>query len=503
MFFLKTNSQLWWYENSLQEITWDIESAIVTIWSTYKEQFLEKNTFILNFWHYSGQNWFIIYCLLRNICFKVDEKLALDLWIQHIFNLLYKFSAHAAIAIEWCRVRWSFNDICSSFEKVILYTYDDLLQYSLFTQVEKIWNTYSAISKFSYELLSHIKIETELISNISWWEDNNRWIAIAKSESEAIERYSASAFWDWWNTIKTKATNVALAPHIMWDSILQQDIDCQLVSSLTGHDKDCYIPNEMLYYPYNNWVTNYSCTSSWMATHPDENTAILNWLIELIERDTFLVFWLLKTGAKELENIENIMIQEEIDYSTIKVRIFLLEIDNPIPVILILAQNKSKQSFISVSAWFDLESTCLKGLKSISKNQWLLNWDNDFSELHENIMPVMHMKDYLDPWNHHKLLWLEQLDTIDYWLLSKKYRINSKTKLIEYYSQLWIGFWVYKYNNRLNQVFKRVTYKVFSDSLLPLYFWKVPDYIKNSIRLLWIQKKRNIKEINLDIHPLS
>ena len=73
--------------------------------------------------------------------------------------------------------------------------------------------------------------------------------------------------------------------------------------------------------------------------------------------------------------------------------------------------------------------------------------------------------------NAKKLEWLKQLPIVEYKDLEKKFILQADIlKLLKYYQNLNIEFYVYEYKNKINNAFDRYTVRVLSEQLFPIYF---------------------------------
>jgi len=496
----------------MKEIFWDNEQIIKKLHEKLEIQSLAENTYINHLWRYSGQSHCDIFCLYRKKVLKISEAVLSELWIKKVIALLYQWTYEDLISNEF--TIW--GDLVESvklFEQIEINNYEDLIKYSIYTYSEKIWWTYNASSKFSYALLDKIPNKyLRYIDNVTGGQSDNKEIAIKKSISESIERISVNSFrettekgennleYNW--IVKNNCSSAYIENKYL--KIVSQSVD-----DLLDRTEKLFVPNELLYYPYPDSKLRGATTSSGMATHFEQEKAILNWLLELIERDIFHMSWLLKSWINQIKiDVKKDYFGNNSDNFTVKV--FEITLDNPVPVLLVWCYDKDKRSFVILSTWTTLEDAFDKGMMTASKHLWLFD-SNEYQKLDDNIVPIKHLKYYMDPNNFDKLSWLNNADIVAFEDLSKKYKKLTLNEILNYYAQLnsgldsksGVSFWKYEYKNIINKIFGRSTYRVLSDWLIPLFFGKIPDNVINNSRLLEWKKKLNIDELNWDLHPLA
>ncbi|PIS41342.1 MAG: hypothetical protein COT25_03595 [Candidatus Kerfeldbacteria bacterium CG08_land_8_20_14_0_20_42_7] len=197
--------------------------------------------------------------------------------------------------------------------------------------------------------------------------------ALTKARSEAIEWDASSRFEGRLITAPFKELERALNPQSIVSyhprQYLQTDFPFaafdpqRLVSWTEGIEvssgQPIYIPADCTFFPYDPHYQPYtSCNSSGTAAHPNREQAIENAVLELIERDAFMLHWLLGTGVPRVSYgslpdsaIKRIHDLEKLGF---KVSARNLTLDF-LPVILVFAQN-TQRSFTTCAAACDYDA---------------------------------------------------------------------------------------------------------------------------------------------------
>ncbi len=388
----------------------------------------------------------------------------------------------------------------SKFQNISINNKNDLIAHSIYIDTYKEWNLWKSNSLISLQYL-HSNNNIALSESAWSWVSKIKEASVQKSLSEVLERFSA-----WIVPSVSISEDIAIAKNIIelyiWKFALQEAYDLYDIIDL--YTKNNYrIPWDLLFYPYP-YKQYINTSSNGMACHISYTLAIENALFELIERDTFVLSWLLKSGIYIINKNAKISARiKKYNLAEFDVQLFILKLDNPIPVVLCIVRKNSKIS-TSLGAHYSLDMAIKKSLME----SWQFNIENilsNWSNNNKDDMIYMHLEYYLDDNNFNKIEWYFGLPWIDYkharWLFPL---YTSAKKIITHYYKLWINIYCYKYKNPILKVFKRYCVRVISDNLLYIWFGKkVPDPILKSKRLKYRKKYFNVKSLNLEIHPFG
>ncbi len=357
---------------------------------------------------------------------------------------------------------------------------------------------------FSYALWIYHQIG-DFIGNKCKWVDPDGNIALKKAISEAIERIS-------WSKPQPSYTyseeyTYLFKPYINTKEFTEKNALCKYarLHNIMDSSIHVYCPMEIISYPYLNTLYSWIWNSNGMATHTSLLKAKESALLEIIERDCFIMMRLLKTWIYRIHTYmlskkSITLIQKLKKNHNVSLEIYVIKFDNPIPVTFILA-HKNKKNLVGTWIGKTLDEAIGKGIQEIV---WMTSFfDSDINVKSSN--PIMeHIQYYLDPTNN---VHIKRLTTLKY--SSKKYiqnlfpAINTISDILKEYKRLNIEFYMYRYQNNLHAIFKRYTVRIVSNMLLPIYFWSnIPPQILQSERLRYWQHKLWIKTINTDLHPM-
>jgi len=441
-----------------------------------------KNIFLNRYlisWNFNYEFETIVYDTARKTAYYIWYDLQYDLWIDTILNFLlwYKYN----LWTYFKNLRLSYNKIKKTdYKNIVINNLYDLYKNSFKVDYKSYDDLVYCKVDFS-PFLFYLKNNclNEPIQNWSWWVDFNKKVAYEKAISEMVERVSLS-----------------------YDNI-NNDI---YVESLFSWKKKKVNKYKVFY--------GFLSSSNWAACHFTKQQAINNWLIELIERDVFLLVWFLKKWIYKI-NIKSLnlwwKISKLVDIfqeNHLTVQLFLLKIDNPVPVILTYIKNANWYGVFSLSWWFSLQKAIEKSLLEwimlidLFKNIDLQNIRNYIFNNKRKMEPMFNLMFYLLPENRNKIKWIDKVsyitdDDLKEYVEEKKYE-----DVINYYHKRWIDFYYYLLENNITKAFNRKVIKVISDELLQIYFWPIlPLDILSSRRLKYRQRKFNIKKLNLNMHP--
>lgn len=489
-------------ESKLKELKWDYKKILTKI--TSKFTCFSTNTCLIIeniiIWKHDNNNNINIIFINKNKHYIIDKKLVDIFWFKKIIEIIYWYKWNQRLLYKWVVFDFSFNKqkinkidsiyklyklwIKYKSEKINWYyiSYWDislgLWDYHIYGDVEY---KFSGIDKSLK--LSRIKAISEWIERISWW------------------IYSKINEWKFWSINKKAFNNYCTIDY-------NENKKIKIVETTSlSNNKTINLPAEIIYYPYK-WVLNCNNNSNWMATHNNLEDAISWWILELIERDAFLLFWLLKKwwqliNINSINNIIDTEFKNNFFCKDHNIYIVLLNFDNIIPVILWIIE-KNWSHAISLWAGFSFKNALNKCLVELIWSKNFLNnydfWKNK-SEKWDSIW--IHIYNYLQTKNSWKLKWIKELDNVHYNNIVNIYKDNNLSWLINYYNKIWINNYYFEFINDLNKKFKRRTVRVISDWFLPIYFWiKIPKNILYSKRLRYWKKYFSVTNINRNIHPL-
>lgn len=502
MFLIDEESKIIYHlDVKLKKITWDFYNLKNHIENNISQFFINQNYFINTMIcnkQFDSKKDTIIVDTFREKEFYINSNVINNYWwINNILNLYFSFNNEEQInptivSAFWKKITW--------FKSIKIHNLNNLIKNSFITNSKQDSEIYYTSCYFPYALWTYSKTKY-FIWNVRKWIDKSKKISKAKAISESIERLSASIY-----DIPSLQCNEKLTP-LVEPFIYKKDftknkshIVCWKLKSISG-DSDRICPLDILYYPYEYTFPCIS-NSNGMSTHTSYKLATHSALYEIIERDAYILMWLLKNGIYKIDNkiLESNYLNSLLKLKTkwLKFYTFIMKLDNPIPVSLIIIENKQKNIVVSW-IWETIENAVEKAFEEAIWNiSFLYNSIKNKNDI------LAHIDYYLKKENSNKLNRLKELPTTEY----KKIRIKFLNKtnvenIIQYYKSLNIKFFVHKYKNDVNKAFWRKTIRVLSDQLLPIYFWEtIPPQILNSKRLRYFQKKFNVKNINTDLHPM-
>lgn len=185
---------------------------------------------------------------------------------------------------------------------------------------------------------------------------------------ESIERYSnmvvdeSYIIWASYSEIQKKAINPSDLGLYVEEQYIRNDLSCSKFSVdsripwIIGHNlssgNDVFVPADFVYYPAIRNRPLVLETSNGASSHTDIVQAVLNGLLEVIERDSFLTMWLNKISMPIL-NIRKIPIDVREPMNIIRrlgmdVKLVDLTNDTQIPTIMAACYNKKRNSYPSL-----------------------------------------------------------------------------------------------------------------------------------------------------------
>ena len=535
MIFLYNTSlqEIQYYDWKYTHIQWDFLWIVSIIEKKCVPVILPDNTFLLWAWNnrkIHDNKDIVIHDWYRKITFIIKPIVQKEYGIEKIINILFSSisnffhggkiqSSDYHIAYE----QPSQNNTQESFSvsyiqqhnKVHISSWEELLSYSIFTQkitYDDIWfYTYKSftprILTWYDHTIDHAWSGTRTLS------DKAEQVAL----SEAVERLCATTH----NPPSSTLINTTNRDN--YSQKLSNNYHKNFNQIEWPNELHCYkgknildtsqvsIPHEALYFPttINTNHTDYNSNSSGMATHISKNDAILTWLCELIERDACALARFLKAWRNRLhENIYTNIVEKSyfhaIEYikQFATVDFFIISLDNPLPVVVGTLRWKTWSQINIVSAcWLSLAEAiqwclhqCITSLHKYTTDEYVAS----------TFWPNYHVIYYDIPEHYNQIsrLWdIQPSDTLPEQILTNNEWLDEilnryKTNKPEY------QFYYYQYDHPLNNIYKRVTVKVLSDSLVPLVIWQNSTTIYHRHpRLHQLQKEYKIDTLNPYLSP--
>lgn len=479
---------------SIKKISWDFNSVFSVIQKRYNKT---DNFYVWYYWNKIcnyKKNVFVFIPKFWKL-FEIDSKFAKEVWIIKILSYLNIY--------KWTDLdHWNKIIHCEIYgspikkRQVKINNYQDLTNATFMytTAKDKDADEYISYSQAPFFRWNYSR--QWFVENTWVWVDINKKIAIEKSLSENIERASASEFL-YKNTDFKRKSFVSLSQYNQKIINLYRN-ECPIPNIIhwvelkwLTTNKTIFLPDFLIFYPTKQKYQ-YNTCSSGMATHLTLEKAILWWILELIERDSFIYSRL--SYSKKIYRInepfkDNILISSKSNYNF---SFFLL--DSIVPIYTVLAiMDKWGKKCISLWTDFLLENAIKKAYQEGINSKPFFRNKNKFDNKSEI---MQHIYYYLNPKNWNKLERLYSSPILKPNFINQK--ISDYQSLISWCKNHNINFFFYEFKNYLNNIFKRKTVRVFSPELLPIYFWKgIPNFILKNQRI------ENLSFINKELHPLG
>lgn len=506
----KYKKNIYYYDNNcIKEIVWNFDDIKDCISKKYKLNIFSENNIFFNYFVLSKnidhKKDILIFDTKRKCNIIIDKKIYKKINLISLFKVLFFLDTDVCLdVLQKIDIYWK---IIKYKKTIRIKTYQDIIKLWLIVEWYKKWcGYYSCYINFSYALWEYQEINN-YIENKCKWTDTNKKIALEKAISESVERISWCSKIN--NIYKYNERNTYLFNHyIDKDEFTKKKCNCDYVRIYNIINKldYMYCPINIINYPYNGILHSWVWNSNWMATHKTLIKAEKNALMETIERDCFIMMWLLKRWIYKLsknnldKKISSMIDRIEYTYN-VCLHICIIKFDNQIPVSLIIA-TKNNKSIIGTWIGGTLNESIEKWMQEIL---WMIGFfDEKINEFSSQNIVMKHIWHYIDPLNFKNIKRIIDLKDTDRNyiddLFINKYAYKD---MLKYYENIWILFYIYKYENILNKIFKRYTVRIISNELLPIYFWlKIPNQIRNSKRLCFWKKRLWVKKINLDLHPM-
>lgn len=499
-------------DKSIKKIEGDRWALIQVIQKEYKTwSYDQPNTFYLR-WQvgeYDISHSVSIISPFHSSEFIVSALLVKEIWLREIFWWLFDRSALSFSLINEILDQshqyyqdlkfWRQSAETISFPIRHITTRDDLIKESMvITSVLKD-NQRQASAMSSLQWLREQSLDWEISEVSGNGIDTDREIAHQKACSEARERNACG----WIQGVLPHEHDVPIAQDIIhlycWSESKIHDSWYPITQRWTNNQRA--IPGQILFYPYENghlWKGN----SNGVACHTSFQAAFENGLLELIERDAFVLRRLTKQWWKHLIPTQSTkqLIQETTRWLC-DLDLFILEF-GILPVVLAIARDGKK---IIVAAWtgWNLEQAIQKACSETKQFLHHLLADPKIENTDSVIM--RHIKWYLDEKNYVTLERIQQSETVDEDEESgQRNDITTLSKLEETLKEQWVKLYTFTYNYWPLTTFWRISLRVLSSQHLPLWFWqKIPSWVVQAPRLRYRMNKFGVSTINSAIHPFG
>lgn len=432
-------------DSKITTYDWDFNSILAVVKKYYKKQDINSNLYLTRFPCFNETRvWkpFLIISITHKRIFRISYQLTKKLGIKKVLGWIFGFN-------ESC-----FKDINKKYDISIygeynakLFPYEhisslaELMEISIASKTKKEGSMYKATSAVTQQLLVEKKQyrdikNTTVGSGIS----SSKKIALAKSVSEVLERYSAGIIDPPYPTTSLPTIDKIIKLYLGTST---DNYELYKVRSL-GSAKQWTIPWNILFYPYHQYGTRYG-NSNGMSCHLDYSDAIENWLFETMERDCFVLSWLLKSWIHHIHNDKKIHILiHKFALQQYDIHLFALHFDNPIPVVLAICKEGKK---ISTSLWvgYNLEEAISKALSECGQFG-KKNLNLDILEDEKITHPIdLHIRQYLDENNYKDVKWYFDLPYQTKENLNSLYLplLNLK-QLQSYFASIETNLYIYK-----------------------------------------------------------
>lgn len=353
-----------------------------------------------------------------------------------------------------------------------------------------------------YQFAKDKNIFLENIQNFStWYSHNSRKLAKIKAFVEWIERYNSGVFSE--NFKKYIEINLELAEKIIWNNFENynnKNILSEKIFPIKYQKDDVlvsknyyYVPSEILFYPFFSKDQDYFSNSSWVSAWRNYEEAIFWWLLELSERDSLMLTWLLKLTPNIImnetlpKNLKNRVLDLEKYKNWWKVIIFDISFDKKNPHIMIFFKyNDSEIIHIWASAGIIAEKTISKALDEVEVNVYFSEKSISEMKTFSDVNSVSDHRHFYCQNNNIRFLYFlfEKNTYLSFWDFSKKF-IKNLTLWILLNELEKISNWQFFIKNLTTEYSKDLwiyVIRVISEWLIPIWFW--------SRNIVPIQKER-------------
>lgn len=396
-------------------------------------------------------------------------------------------SEHNKIALPWMLLNSNLLYAHDTTIQVKKYLFSPIVKLYAFSG-SRIWHTGFWYGS-TYRTADVQNLFRESVQNFwTWYSYESKELAKIKAFVEWFERYNS---WDiWWNTHpKDIFINHVLASKIIGNNYCIPD-ECFATEiypiEIQGNDIKIldfseHIPSELVYYPYYHRVIPYFSNSSGVWAGRNYEEAFSRGLLELSERDSLMLTWLLKLtpdiiATETLPTFLQKRIYEAEQFAQGKITIFNISYDKTIPHVLIFFQYAhSEIIYCWASAGLSCVETICKALDEVLVNIYF--WEHNIPEI-KNIWDIHNVSDHRYFYCQHNniqyldfLFWKNQY--VSYWDFEWNFKVDflmwDVVAMLEKVSagKFFVANLTTQYSQRLGIHIVRVL----SEWLIPIWFW--------------------------------
>jgi YcaO cyclodehydratase, ATP-ad Mg2+-binding len=499
-------------DKSIKKIQWDRWALTQVIQKEYTTWHCDQpNTYYLR-WQvgeYDISHSVSIISPFHSCEFIVCSLLVKEIWLREIFWRLFDRSALSFSLLDDLIKQsdheytswqfWKHSHETVSFAPKHITTRDDLIKESIIITSVLKDNQRQASAISSLQWLREQWVDWEMSEVSGNGIDTDRWVAHQKACSEARERNACG--WIQWSLPRDHDHPILqdIVNLYCWSESEIHDLWYSITQRWTNNQRA--VPWQILFYPYENghlWKWN----SNGVACHRNKEAAFENGLLELIERDAFVLRRLTKNWWKRLiPSDATRQLIAQTTWWTAAAELYILSF-GILPVVLCIAKTGKK---IIVAAWtgYTLKQAIQKACSETKQFLHHLWVDHKIENIDSVIM--RHIKWYLDEKNYDTLERIRQSKTVEEDEESgQRSDITTLSSLEETLIEQWARLYTFTYNYFPLTVFWRTCLRVLSSHHLPLWFWqKIPSWVMQSPRLFYRMNKFGVSTINTAIHPFG
>lgn len=493
---------------TLKKIEWNRDVLMEIIQKKYQSwTFVQPNTFYLR-WQlgeYTSTNAITIISPFHLCEFVVSAELVAEVWVRNVFGWLFdrSFLSFSILSDVFDNKHdayqfWQSKNECTDFPLRQITSLQTLIQESMIVCSVIKDNQRQASAMSSLHGLRRQWLDNQIDDVSGNGLDTDRYIAHQKACSEARERNACG--WIQWALPPDHTVQVAkdIVRMYCWTGSDIDDARYPITQWWTNKHKA--IPGQILFYPYAHghlWKGN----SNGVACHTSMQAAFENGLLELIERDAFVLRRLTKQWWKRIVPCETTKQHiQQITWWLFSLDLIVLSF-GVLPVVLALVKKWKK---IMVAAWtgYSLEQAIQKACSETK--QFFHHLDIDHTIQSTDSVIMRHIKWYLDETHYNDRKRVESSEVVteqDSW---KQWMIHSCAELVTQLQKKWVKLYMYVYEYLPVALAWRVCLRVLSSDYLPLWFWKkIPAWIIESPRLRYRMEALGVSTINTALHPFG
>lgn len=458
---------------------YDASKAITIISPFHSSEFIVCPVLVAEIW-------------LREIFWRLFDRSALSF---SLLDDLIKQSDHEYTSWQF----WKHSHETVSFAPKHITTRDELIKESIIITSVLKDNQRQASAISSLQWLREQWVDWEMSEVSGNGIDTDRLVAHQKACSEARERNACG--WIQWALPRDYDLPVAqdIVNLYCWSENEIHDWWYSSTQRWTNNQRA--VPWQILFYPYENghlWKWN----SNGVACHRNKEAAFENGLLEIIERDAFVLRRLTKKWWKRLVPSEfTRQLIAQTTWWVCDIDLFVLEF-GVLPVVLCIA-TIGKKMIVAAGTGYSLKQAIQKACSEMKQFIHHLWSDPEIQPTDSIIM--RHIKWYLDKKNHDAIERIWHAETVDEdEESSQRNDITTLSDLEDILKEQWVNLYTFTYHYWPLTAFWRTCLRVLSSHHLPLWFWKkIPPWLIKANRLCYRMDKFGIATINTDIHPFG